>query len=254
VSPHRLSEAARRNREAWDAKATQYQAEHAAQLNVDEPAWGIWGIPEHELHVLGDVTGKNVLELGCGAAQLSIRLAKRGAHPVGLDNSARQLEHARQLMADADVDFPLVHASAEQVPLPDKSFDIVFCDHGAMSWSDPYSAVPESARLLRHGGRLAFSVTSPIAFLCWSPETDLMEPRLHRPYFGLREHENDDGSIEFRLTYGQWIDLFNAQALVVDALIEPRAPENATSTYWHDSELAWARQWPSDSIWVARKP
>jgi len=51
-------------------------------------------------------------------------------------------------MAEAGVDFPLVHASGEAVPFPDASFDIVFCDYGAMTFADPYSTVPEAARLL----------------------------------------------------------------------------------------------------------
>ncbi|HTD37568.1 MAG TPA: class I SAM-dependent methyltransferase, partial [Candidatus Limnocylindrales bacterium] len=97
----------------------------------------MWSIPESELNVLGDVRGKDVLELGCGAAQWSIALAGLGARCVGLDNSARQLEHARRAMAAAGVDFPLVHASVENVPLPDASFDVVFCDHGAMTFADP---------------------------------------------------------------------------------------------------------------------
>ena len=60
-------------------------------------AWGVWQIPEAELHVLGDVDGRDILELGCGAAQWSIALAQAGARPVGLDLSDRQLEHARRL-------------------------------------------------------------------------------------------------------------------------------------------------------------
>src|SRR5665811_2471242 len=99
----------------------------------------------------------DILELGCGAAQWSIALALRGARPVGLDLSERQLEHARRLMAEAGVDFPLVHASAEAVPLPDATFDIVFCDFGAMTFADPYRTVPQATRLLRPGGLFAFS-------------------------------------------------------------------------------------------------
>ena len=114
----------------------------------------MWQLPDSELGILGDVAGKDVLELGCGAAQWSILLAGRGARVVGLDNSARQLEHARENMAAAGVDFPLVHAAAEEVPLPDASFDVVFCDHGGMTFGDPYRTVPEAARLLRPGGLL----------------------------------------------------------------------------------------------------
>jgi SAM-dependent methyltransferase len=248
-----LSEHACRNRRYWDTTADEYQARHGAFIRRPEPRWGVWQLPEDELRILGDVRGKDVLELGCGAAQWSILLAKRGARPVGLDNSERQLEHARGLMSEAGVDFPLVHASAESVPLPDASFDIVFCDHGAFSWADPYLVMPEAARLLRRGGLLAFSMTSPIATLCWHPETEQMEPRLHRDYFGLRRLE-DGESVNFQLPYGEWIRLFRHSGLVVEDLVEPQPPADATSTYWDESELHWARRWPAECIWVARKP
>ncbi|MCW5882171.1 MAG: class I SAM-dependent methyltransferase, partial [Anaerolineae bacterium] len=106
-----LSEGAAKNRRYWDGISDEYQAQHAPQLNEKPLAWGVWAVPESDLHILGDVAGKDVLEFGCGAAQWSIFLAQRGARPVGVDNSARQLEHARRLMVEAGVDFPLVHAS-----------------------------------------------------------------------------------------------------------------------------------------------
>src|SRR4029077_6517349 len=112
-------------------------------------------IPESELQVLGDVAGKDVLELGCGAAQWAVLLAQQGARVTGLDNSERQLEHARERMAAAGVDFPLVHAPAEWFPPPDASFDIVFCDHGALTFADPLVVVPEVSRLLLPGGLFA---------------------------------------------------------------------------------------------------
>jgi ubiquinone/menaquinone biosynthesis C-methylase UbiE len=118
-------------------------------------AWGVWQLPESELHVLGDVREKDVLELGCGAAQWSIALHALGARVTGLDNSSVQLEHARALMAQTGTEFPLVHASAETTPFADASFDVIFCDHGAMAFADPSRTVPEAARLLRAGGLLA---------------------------------------------------------------------------------------------------
>src|SRR5262249_3947418 len=147
--PMPVSEQALRNREHWDRQADEYQAAHGPQLNVGDLIWGAWSMPESELRVLGDVEGKDILELGCGAGRWSLELAKRGARPVALDNSARQLEHARVLIDEAGLDFPLVHASAEEIPLPDTSFDIVFSDHGALSWADPLVVVPEVARVLR---------------------------------------------------------------------------------------------------------
>jgi SAM-dependent methyltransferase len=250
--PTELSEHARRNRRYWDATADDYQARHGAFIGRPEPRWGIWQLPEDELRILGDVRGKDVLELGCGAAQWSILLAKRGAWPVGLDNSDRQLDHARRLMSEAGVDFPLVHASAESVPLADASFDVVFCDHGAIGWADPHGAVPEAARLLRPEGVLAFCITSPIATLCWDPSSGLMDRRLHRDYFGLHRLE-DDESVRFQLPYGEWIGLLQRHGLAVEDLVEPRPPPGARSTYWDESEVRWAQRWPSEAIWKARK-
>jgi SAM-dependent methyltransferase len=246
-----LSEQARANRRLWDSWSDEYQREHGRQLEADGPAWGTWSIPEAELHVLGDVRGKDVLELGCGAAGWSIQLALRGASVVGLDNSARQLEHARRLMQEAGVEFPLVHASAEDVPLADARFDVVFSDHGATSWGDPYRVIPEAARLLRVGGLLAFNQASAFFELCFSELDRRQTPVLQRPYFDLYEVDEGDGAATFQLPYGEWIRLFRRNGLVVEDLIEPRPPADATSTW--STPLEWARQWPGESIWKARK-
>ncbi|MBI3978518.1 MAG: class I SAM-dependent methyltransferase [Chloroflexi bacterium] len=242
---------ARRNRAHWDRESDTYQETHGPQLNTRACAWGVWALPEDELRVLGDVGGKDILELGCGAAQWSIFLARRGARPVGLDNSARQLHHARRLMAAAGVDFPLLHASAEAVPLADERFDVVFCDHGAISFADPAKTVPEAARLLRPDGLLAFNLSSPFISLCWNEETDRVEEQLRTDYFGLGRYEDGD-HVEYQLPYGEWIRLFRRHGLVVEDLIELRPPAGAPTTY----DLApneWARRWPAENIWKARK-
>jgi SAM-dependent methyltransferase len=242
----------RKNREFWDRTSGQYQAKHASQLNKKELAWGVWATPEARLHVLGDIAGKDVLEFGCGAAQWSIFLAQRGARPVGLDLSSEQLVHARELMRAAGVDFPLVHASAEDVPLPDAGFDIVFCDHGAMSFADPERAVPQAARLLRSGGLFAFNMATPILELCWSDEADAVQESLQRTYFGMRGGE-DDETVVFQLPYGEWIRLFRRSGFTVEDLIEIQPPENAESTYADYVPLGWARRWPAEHIWKLRK-
>jgi SAM-dependent methyltransferase len=250
LTPH-----AARNREAWDANADRYQAEHGGQLEASGGvAWGMWQIPEDELRVLGEVDGLDVLELGCGAAQWSIALSRRGARVVGLDNSERQLDHARRLMAATGVDVPLHHASAEAVPLPDASFDVVFCDHGAMSFADPYRTVPEAARLLRPGGLLAFSMVTPIAELVWPMDADNPGRTLVVDYFDLRSYTEDDGPIGFQLPYGAWIRLLRDSGLVVEDLVELRPAPDATSSYRPEGALEWARRWPLEHVWKARRP
>src|SRR6266487_4720730 len=107
-----LPEHVRRNKAMWEATSDAYEQRHAQSLeDKGAMAWGLWRIPEAELNVLGDVAGKDILEFGCGAARWSIALARLGARRVGLDLSSQQLAHARRLMAEAGVDFPLVEAS-----------------------------------------------------------------------------------------------------------------------------------------------
>lgn len=215
-------------------------------------AWGAWSIPETELRVLGDVAEKDILEFGCGAARWSIALTKLGARCVGLDNSERQLEHARNLMRSAGLAFPLIHAAAEEVPLPDASFDIVFCDHGAMTFCDPHRTVPEAARLLRPGGLFAFSAPTPILNVCWNAREDRVDDCLHANYFEQHRFE-DSTSVVFSLPYGQWIALFRRCGFTVEDLIELRAPEGAETTYTDFVSHEWARKWPAEQIWRVRR-
>src|SRR5262245_34735589 len=237
------------NRAYWNRTSDEYQAKHGAHIGRPEPRWGVWQIPESELRVLGDVAGKDVLELGCGAAQWSILLAAQGARVVGLDQSERQLEHARE----AGADFPLVHASAEDVPLPDASFDVVFCDHGAMTFANPYRTVPEGARLMRSGGLFAFAHMTPIEWVTYDDEADTNVPRLMLDYFGMHRYDYGD-HVVFNLPQGEWIRLFRANGLVVEDLVELRPPEGAQSTYVDAQHYEWARQWPLEQIWKVRKP
>jgi SAM-dependent methyltransferase len=241
-----------KNRLHWNRTSDDYQTTHGPQLNKHELAWGVWAIPEDQLRVLGDVVAKDVLEFGCGAAQWSIFLAKRGAHVVGLDSSERQLEYARQLMADSRVSFPLVNASAENVPLADASFDIIFCDHGAMTFAQPERTVAEASRLLRPGGLFAFNIASPLFELCFNDVEDRVETSLQRDYFGMSRAE-DNNTVTFQLPYGEWIRLFHRHGFVVEDLIELQPSADATTTYKDYVPLAWARRWPAENIWKLRK-
>jgi SAM-dependent methyltransferase len=213
----------------------------------------VWQLPESELRVLGDVRGKDVLELGCGAAQWSIALLRAGARVTGLDFSERQLEHARRLMAAAGVDFSLVHSSAEATPFADASFDVVFCDYGAMTFCDPYLTIPEAARILRPGGLLAFSALTPIADLVWPAGADHPGRELAVEYWALHRREEPGETIDFQLRYGEWIELFVENGFVVESLIEPRPPADAHSTYRDAVDLEWARRWPMEHIWRVRR-
>ena len=248
VHPHE-----RHNREFWDADADDYQSVHGGDLTARPLAWGAWRVPEAELRVLGDVAGLDVLELGCGAGQWSIALARRAARTVGLDQSLAQLKHAGANRDAAHAIVPFVAASGEAAPFRDASFDVVFCDHGAMSFCDPRVTVPEVARLLRPDGVLAFSQASPLLYLTWDERRERQDTKLHRSYFGLGRLDLGDGTVDFQLPHSAWFRLFREHGFAVEDLIELQPREHASTTYDDFAPHEWARRWPAEQIWKARK-
>ena len=138
-----------RNREAWTEFAPEFAEWAPRAWGRDEFEWGVWNVPESELGALPDVAGMDTVELGCGTAYVSAWLARRGARPVGVDVTPAQLATARRLQAEHGVEFPLIQASAEAVPLPDRCADLCISEYGASLWCEPDAWVAEAARLLR---------------------------------------------------------------------------------------------------------
>jgi len=246
----------RRNRAAWDRWATEYAEPGLRRWAAAEPSWGIWSIPEARAGVLpADMAGRNSIELGCGTGYVSAWLARRGARPTGLDNSAAQLATACRLQDRFGLRFPLVHASAEQAPFADASFDLAISEYGASIWCDPRVWIPEAARLLRPGGELIFLVNSVLLMLT-VPDADDQPAteRLLRPYFGMHRFEwpDDDESVEFHLGHGDMIRLLRSCGLEVLDLIELRPEPDATTRYPFVT-LEWASKWPCEEVWKARK-
>jgi SAM-dependent methyltransferase len=150
------------------------------------------------------------------------------------------------------VSIPLLQGSAERLPIADARFDIAFCDHGALTFADPRRTIPEAARVLRLGGLLAFNHASPILDLCWPLDSEHAGDRLQTDYFGMHQLESPE-TVSFQLPYGEWIALFRASGLEVEALIEPRPAADAVSSYRDDAAREWSRRWPAECIWKLRK-
>lgn len=249
-----MSSDAERNRELWTRSNAEYTAEHATRAwRRDEITWGIWRAREDELQLLGDVAGKDVVELGCGTAYFSAWLAGRGARPVGVDVTPAQLATARRLMAETGVEFPLVEADAAETGLPSESFDLALSEYGASIWVDPDRWIPEAARLLRPGGELVFLRSSTLVILC-SPDDGAAQEALQRPQFGMRRFEWPEGGVEYHLGHGDWIRVLRKSGFEVLDLVEIQAPPDAETHHYYDFVTAdWARKWPAEEIWKARK-
>ena len=250
-----LSEHAARNKAEWEKEAANYvESARRSWSGECEPNWGIFSVPESEVRALPDMAGKDVVELGCGTAYWSCWLARMGARPIGVDVTDAQLETARRMMAEFGPEFPLVQASAEDVPLPDESFDVAFSEYGASIWCEPELWVREAARLLRPGGELIFLVNGTIAMLCMPPDESPLSPALRHDYFGMHRWEwPEDDAVDFHIGYGDWIRVLRGNGLEVEDLIELQAPEGPEGTRFGWPSRAWARRWPMEEIWKARK-
>ena len=244
-----------RNRRTWDRWAEDYAEPGERNWAAQEPSWGEWSVPESQLHLLPeDVSGWDVIELGCGTGYVSAWLARRGAKPVGIDNSQAQLDTARRLQKEHGLEFPLIHGNAEAVPPPDASFDLAISEYGASIWCDPYRWIPEAARLLRPGGQLIFLVNGVLAMLTTPDEENApAADRLLRPYFGMHRFEwSDDESVEFHLPHGELIALLRRSGFAVEGLVEIRPPDGSTTRYPYIT-LDWSQRWPCEEAWKARR-
>jgi SAM-dependent methyltransferase len=223
-----------------------------------EPYWGMWSIPQSRLPVLpADVAGATAVELGCGSGYVSAWLARRGARPIGVDVSARQLATARRLQDEFDLRFPLIQADAERVPLTAGCADLVISEYGASVWCDPFRWVPEAARLLRPGGRLVFMSPSTLARLC-VPDKGPATDRLAHDLFGLhrivRQGASGTAYQLFGLPHGEWIRLLGTHGLTVVDLIEVQLPPDVTNADYPELPDAWARRWAAEEVWSCRSP
>jgi SAM-dependent methyltransferase len=220
----------RANRRDWDRYADEYQATHGEFLRDIGFVWCPEGVDEADARVLGDVDGRRVLEIGCGAGQCARWLTARGAYAVGLDLSTRQLQHSRRIDDSSGVVVPVVAATATDLPFADASFDVVFSAFGALQFvADADRAVAEAARVLRAAGTFAFSVTHPLR---WTMPDDPTAAGLvvTSSYWDRRAYVelDEDGEVayaEHHRTLGDWVGLLAGHGFRLTRLLEPEWPE-----------------------------
>jgi hypothetical protein len=128
----------------------------------------------------------------------------------------------------------------------------VISEYGATIWCDPYRWIPQAARLLRPGGRLIYLGWSNLLQLCL-PEHGPVQDRLVHDLFGLRQLHRAEWGVQFCLPHGEQVRLLRSCGLVVDDLVEIPAPPDAASDFARDIPVEWARRWPTEEVWFARR-
>jgi SAM-dependent methyltransferase len=253
-STHVETEADREiNRSLWTEVNATFTDEDAGRAWAQqEITWGLFRTPESEIRALGDVTGLDVVELGCGTAYFSAWLARAGARPVGVDLTPAQLATASRCQQRFGPSFPLVEASGADVPLPDASCDLVVSEYGASVWCEPDAWVAEAARLLRPGGRLVFLTNSVLAALCVPPEAGYAGDRLVQGQRDVRRVQWPGGGVEYHPGHSEWVRVLRSRGFTVDALHELYAPAAADLPEFYEIVTAdWAQRWPAEDLWVA---
>ncbi|MFC7343279.1 class I SAM-dependent methyltransferase [Saccharopolyspora griseoalba] len=242
------------NRLWWDADADEYQAEHGEFLGDADFVWCPEGLREERAGLLGEVRGRRVLEIGCGAASCARWLAARGAEAVGLDISAGMLRHATRAAERSGVSVPLVQASADQLPFATGSFDLACSAFGGVPFvADVGRTFGEVARVLRPGGRWVFAVTHPMRWIFPDDPgpTGLTATNSYFDRTPYLEVDEDDRAtyVEHHRTLGDFVRAIDAAGLHLTDLVEPEWPAGHTQVWGQWSPLR-GRLFPGTAIFV----
>ncbi|GEL93627.1 SAM-dependent methyltransferase [Cellulomonas composti] len=249
-------EGARAGRRWWDANAQDYLAEHGDFLGPADFVWCPEGLREADAALLGDVAGRDVLEIGAGAAQCSRWLAARGARVLSTDVSHAMLAAGRGYDEAAGTQVPVLVADARALPLPPASFDVVFTAFGALPFVPDAAAVhAEAARVLRPGGRWVFAVTHPVR---WAFPDDPVGLTAVRSYFDRRPYVELAASgrvlyAEYHRTVGDHVADVVGAGLVLDRIVEPPWPAGHDRTWGGWGPVRGALL-PGTAIFVAHRP
>jgi len=232
----------------WDAMSRWYQDESI--ISVKEVHYSPFAPGEDTFKLLGDVSGKMILELGCGAAHNAISLAGNGARVTAVDFSEQQLQHALELTAKEKSSVDLIQGDIEEVAyFRNRTFDIILSVFALEFVPDITTFMEECYRVLVPGGILVVSTTHPLSAFEWA-EVDrclVIDNYFHPPVEIWKEDGQigKDKGVTFFRTVEELFESMSRVGFRIDKLIEPVAmPQEEISRspyrgpYW---EAQWER-------------
>lgn len=146
------------NKKGWDRIASKdWGGTHL-------PSWGVYMADEESLHLLDDLTGKNVLEIACGDGKSLLYCGKKNAKELwGLDISECQIARAGQCLQKEGIEANLYLSPMEVNPgIPEHYFDLVYSVYGIGWTQDLDKTISQVAKYLRTNGIFIFSWDNPI--------------------------------------------------------------------------------------------
>jgi SAM-dependent methyltransferase len=198
------------------------------------------------LSAIGDPSGLDVLDIGCGEGYLSRELARRGAARVtGADRSQALVEAAREAAA-ADPVTEYTEADAADLPFGSGSFDLIVANHVLNDLPDVSGPIAELARVLRPGGRLVALILHPCFYGNRAEDTQRLSSLPPADYFSARPVEQRflvDGLVSPSATVS-WVrpledytSAITAAGMAITAMTEPHpsAAQLAASSWWRDN-------------------
>lgn len=142
-------------REGYDRWAAVYDTDGNPLIAMEEPEVD---------RLVGDITGRTVLDVGCGTGRHALRFAAAGADVTAIDFSEEMLRKAQAKPEAVGVQF-VVHDLAEPLPFPTASFDRVVCGLVVDHIADLAGLFAELRRVCAAGGRVIVSVMHPAMML-----------------------------------------------------------------------------------------
>lgn len=158
-------------RYGWDKAADYYNTSWQQQL---------WPAQKRLLELAELESGQNVLDVACGTGLVSFPVA-RAIIPgklTGVDISERMIESARRTAKEKGLSTDFLRMEAENLTLPDNSFDIALCSLGLMYVPDPILALKEMHRVLVPGGRAIALVWGKRANCGWAEIFPIVDQRV----------------------------------------------------------------------------
>ena len=250
-------------RAGWDAMSPSYQAD--SRIALDDVHYAPFAPGERYYGLMGDVSGKRILELACGGAQNSIALANWGAEVVAVDFSPSQLRYAQSLRRNSGIEFELVNGDMEfPTMFRPSSFDAVLSSFGWEFIPDLGGCLERCAEILRPGGQLVMSTAHPLSAFDWNVTTrSLNLTDYFNPPVEVWEDPVPEGhspGLTFFRTIEELVSSVTSAGLSIERLVEPYPvgfPDDPHSPY---AGRYWADHWerlirvPFAVVISARKP